>query len=272
MNENEIMVTEDNASLLQQADVEGVTAFFQNYQELTQALLNPSDYQSAGKNKFKKKSAWRKYATAFNLSDRIINEEIIRDDEYRIISAKYEVEVTASNGRTAVGVASCSIYDKIDKKDAVEPSAFELRKRFTHAEHDIISTAHTRAKNRAISDIIGTGEVSAEEMENSNGVSSKKAVPHQKKRAAKKQKKEEAHDNVIEAKAKIKKETVGDEPAKKSLKELADENSAINKAVKVLQEDPAATITVGSVSDKLLDLCDLGKISVAEYREAKELI
>lgn len=271
MNENEIMVTEDNASLLQQADVEGVTAFFQNYQELTQALLNPSDYQSAGKNKFKKKSAWRKYATAFNLSDRIINEEIIRDDEYRIISAKYEVEVTASNGRTAVGVASCSIYDKIDKKDAVEPSAFELRKRFTHAEHDIISTAHTRAKNRAISDIIGTGEVSAEEMENSNGVSSKKAVPHQKKRAAKKQKKEEAHDNVIEAKAKIKKETVG-EPAKKSLKELADENPAINKAVKVLQEDPAATITVGSVSDKLLDLCDLGKISVAEYREAKELI
>lgn len=272
MNENEIMVTEDNASLLQQADVEGVTAFFQNYQELTQALLNPSDYQSAGKNKFKKKSAWRKYATAFNLSDRIINEEIIRDDEYRIISAKYEVEVTASNGRTAVGVASCSIYDKIDKKDAVEPSAFELRKRFTHAEHDIISTAHTRAKNRAISDIIGTGEVSAEEMENSNGVSSKKAVPHQKKRAAKKQKKEESHDNVIEAKAKIKKEKVGDEPAKKSLKELADENAAINKAVKVLQEDPAATITVGSVSDKLLDLCDLGKISVAEYREAKELI
>lgn len=272
MNENEIMVTEDNASLLQQADVEGVTAFFQNYQELTQALLNPSDYQSAGKNKFKKKSAWRKYATAFNLSDRIINEEIIRDDEYRIISAKYEVEVTASNGRTAVGVASCSIYDKIDKKDTVEPSAFELRKRFTHAEHDIISTAHTRAKNRAISDIIGTGEVSAEEMENSNGGTSKK-VPHQKKRAAKKQKKEEASDDgVIEAKAKIKKEKVGDEPAKKSLKELADENAAINKAVKVLQEDPAATITVGSVSDKLLDLCDLGKISVAEYREAKELI
>ena len=154
----------------------------------------------------------------------------------------------------------------------MEPSAFELRKRFTHAEHDIISTAHTRAKNRAISDIIGTGEVSAEEMENSNGVSSKKAVPHQKKRAAKKQKKGEASDDgVIEAKAKIKAEHVG-EPAKKSLKELADENPAINKAVKVLQEDPTATITVGSVSDKLLDLCDLGKISVAEYREAKELI
>lgn len=143
----------------------------------------------------------------------------------------------------------------------------------------IASMAQTRAGSKALANVLrfvvevdeAISGTPAEEMEgNSHG---KKAVPHQKKRAAKKQKKEEASDDgVIEAKAKIKKEKVGDEPAKKSLKELADENAAINKAVKVLQEDPAATITVGSVSDKLLDLCDLGKISVSEYREAKELI
>ena len=145
----------------------------------------------------------------------------------------------------------------------------------------IASMAQTRAGSKALANVLrfvvevdkALSGTPAEEMENSNGVSSKKAVPHQKKRAAKKQKKGEASDDgVIEAKAKIKKETVGNEPAKKSLKELTDENPAINKAVKVLQEDPTATITVGSVSDKLLDLCDLGKISVAEYREAKELI
>lgn len=144
----------------------------------------------------------------------------------------------------------------------------------------IASMAQTRAGSKALANVLrfvvevdkALSGTPAEEMENSNGGTSKKAVPHQKKRAAKKQKKEEAHDNVIEAKAKIKKETVGNEPAKKSLKELADENPAINKAVKVLQEDPTATITVGSVSDKLLDLCDLGKISVSEYKEAKELI
>lgn len=141
----------------------------------------------------------------------------------------------------------------------------------------IASMAQTRAGSKALANVLrfvvevdeAISGTPAEEMEgNSHG---KKAFPKQKKRAAKKQKKEEAHDNVIEA-TKIKKEAVGDEPAKKSLKELADENPAINKAVKVLQEDPAATITVGSVSDKLLDLCDLGKISVSEYREAKELI
>lgn len=143
----------------------------------------------------------------------------------------------------------------------------------------IASMAQTRAGSKALANVLrfvvevdeAISGTPAEEMEgNSHG---KKAFPKQKKRAAKKQKKEGSSDEgVIEAKAKIKKETVGDEPAKKSLKELADENPAINKAVKVLQEDPAATITVGSVSDKLLDLCDLGKISVAEYREAKELI
>lgn len=142
----------------------------------------------------------------------------------------------------------------------------------------IASMAQTRAGSKALANVLrfvvevdeAISGTPAEEMD--ENTSSKKAFPKQKKRAAKKQKKEEAHDNVIEAKAKIKNETVGDEPAKKSLKELADENPAINKAVKVLQEDPAATITVGSVSDKLLDLCDLGKISVSEYREAKELI
>ena len=142
----------------------------------------------------------------------------------------------------------------------------------------IASMAQTRAGSKALANVLrfvvevdeAISGTPAEEMEgNSHG---KKAFPKQKKRTAKKQKKEEASDDgVIEAKAKIKAEHVG-EPAKKSLKELADENSAINKAVKVLQEDPTATITVGSVSDKLLDLCDLGKISVAEYREAKELI
>lgn len=141
----------------------------------------------------------------------------------------------------------------------------------------IASMAQTRAGSKALANVLrfvvevdkALSGTPAEEMENSTGETSKK-VPH-KKRAAKKQKKEEAHDNVIEAKAKIKKETVG-EPAKKSLKELADENPAINKAVNVLQEDPTVSITLGAVSDKLLDLYDLGKITTEEYKTACELI
>ena len=43
-----------------------------------------------------------------------------------------------------------------------------LRQRFSNPENDVRGTAHTRAKNRAISDLIGAGEVSAEEIDFSN--------------------------------------------------------------------------------------------------------
>ena len=36
---------------------------------------------------------------------------------------------------------------------------------FAHPNHDIPATAHTRATNRAIADLIGAGEVTAEEMQ-----------------------------------------------------------------------------------------------------------
>ena len=67
-------------------------------------------------NHAKKKSAWRKLATAFNISDDIVEEEIIRDDQHRIISAKFVVKATLPNGRYSMGTGDCSIYDKINKK------------------------------------------------------------------------------------------------------------------------------------------------------------
>ena len=159
---NEVMVVDNTTTTaLSPVDVNGAVEFWDNYQELTKALLDESDYQGT---QFKKKSAWRKYATAFNLSDEIIKEEEIRDENQQIITSKVWVKCTAPNGRSTVGVGICSIFDKIKKGDTTQPSNFVLRQRFSNAEHDVPSTAHTRAKNRAISDMIGAGEVSAEEM------------------------------------------------------------------------------------------------------------
>lgn len=160
---NEVMVVDNTTTTtsLSPVNVDGAVEFWDNYQELTKALLDESDYQGT---QFKKKSAWRKYATAFNLSDDIIKEEEIRDENQQIITSKIWVKCTAPNGRSTVGMGVCSIFDKISKNDHTQPTNFELRKRFSNAEHDIPSTAHTRAKNRAISDMIGAGEVSAEEM------------------------------------------------------------------------------------------------------------
>lgn len=73
-------------------NVDDAKAFMDNYQDLVEALLDPTDYQKIGGKKFKKKSAWRKLATAFNITDEVVKEDIVRDDNYGIISAKYYVK------------------------------------------------------------------------------------------------------------------------------------------------------------------------------------
>lgn len=272
MNENkeELVVVENTttAPLLQQADIEGTVDFFNNFKRLTIALLDEEDYQLVGNNKFKKKSAWRKYATAFNITDKVVEKEIIRDEDHHIISARYEVEASAPNGRKAIGVGVCSIYDKLKADDRTEPSAFELRKRFSHAEHDVVSTAHTRAKSRAISDIIGTGEVSAEEMEDIKEGASRKRKKFNRSKPSPKPSPEPAKDeDVIETKA----EVIGNNPTKKSLKELSDENKEIKKAVTILQK-ANKSINNESVLKQILLFYENEEITLGEYRTAKSLI
>lgn len=97
MSENELVAVDDSTAPttiqpLQTVDVEAAKDFMNNYQELVEALLDKSDYQpiqtANGIKKSKKKSAWRKLATAFNISDEVIEKEIIRDECHRIISAR----------------------------------------------------------------------------------------------------------------------------------------------------------------------------------------
>lgn len=257
-------------------DVEAAKAFMNNYQELVNALLDPSDYHK-GK---KKKSAWRKLATAFNISDEIVHHEETRDENGQIISAKFFVKAILPNGRSAVNMGKCSIYDKIryhgEKRDIEQPSDFELRGRFNNAEHDVPATAHTRAKSRAISDLIGSGEVSAEELENikGNAVSKKPPVP-KKQPAPKKAPAPKPKEEPIETKAEVvEAEVVTEEtekPKKKSMtiKELMDNNQHIKKAVHALQ-DQEINVSRATISEKLMDLWDMGKIEKADYDIAIE--
>ena len=80
MSENELVAVDNSTapSLANQfdiVDVDGAAAFMQNYQDLVKALLEPSDYQKINGVPKKKKSAWRKLATAFNISDEIIKSQ-----------------------------------------------------------------------------------------------------------------------------------------------------------------------------------------------------
>lgn len=285
---------------LQTVDVEAAEAFMNNYQELVEALLDDTDYQdiytNEGIKKSKKKSAWRKLATAFNISDDVVEKEIIRDECQRIISARYEVIATLPNGRHGVGTGSASIFDKIKKDDVKEPTPFELRKRYTNAEHDIISTAHTRAKSRAIADLIGAGEVSAEELENmvnkpsarpkskpkvnkpkSHSLDNTSTLGHKPKSPKAKSPKapktpSKPKDEAIEVTAKEVEvvDMSGDKPSL-SLKDIINQDENIRKVVDELQAQ-AQTVNRDTIKAKLLDFNEMGKLSTEEYQKAKALL
>ena len=298
--ENEIVAVDDSTAAIvpnqneqfDLVDIDGAKAYMNNYQEAIKAMLTPEDYQTIAKKDFKKKSAWRKLATAFRISDKIVDEELEFDDTNQILRARYRVRCTLPNGRSAEGVGVCSIFDKIrynptQKYDAdtETPSNFELRGRFSNAEHDVPSTAHSRAKNRAISDLIGAGEVSAEEMGTAHAGSNshkpsapKPAKPTtakqntsnlgNKPKAPKPTKPKENEAIEVEAKAV---EDLSEKKSSRNFKELCDSNAAITKAVKELQANER-TVNRNSVMDKLMDLWDLGTVSDDEYKEAKALL
>lgn len=132
------------------------------YQKLCKGLLNESDYQEIivkekdengnyvkVKRHFKKKSAWQKLSRAFNVDTSIVDRDIERTKMGRVKEAYYCVRATLPNGRSVESDALCSRSEK--GKDKV-------------SDHTIMSTAKTRATNRAIAELIGAGETSAEEM------------------------------------------------------------------------------------------------------------
>ena len=132
------------------------------YQKLCKGLLNETDYQEIivkekdengnyvkVKRHFKKKSAWQKLSRAFNVDTQIVDRDIERTKMGRVREAYYCVRATLPNGRSVESDALCSRSER--GKDKV-------------SDHTIMSTAKTRATNRAIAELIGAGEVSAEEM------------------------------------------------------------------------------------------------------------
>ena len=143
-------------------DVDVAIEQWDAYQRLCKGLLNDNDYQEIivkekdadgnyvkVKRHFKKKSAWQKLSRAFNVDTEIVERDIERTKTGRIKEAYYCVRATLPNGRSVESDALCSRSER--GKDKV-------------SDHTIMSTAKTRATNRAIAELIGAGEVSAEEM------------------------------------------------------------------------------------------------------------
>ena len=281
---NELVAVGDDspAQIFEMPNPDDAKAYMENYQKVCESLLTSSDYQQIKINgkpqAFKKKSAWRKIAAAFNISDDILEKEIIRDDNYQIISATFYVIATAPNGRSGVGSASCSIFDKIKHTDKEQPSNFELRKRFNNAENDVLTTAHTRAKSRAIADLVGMGELSAEELEGME-IIPKSNKPKPKPKGAGIPSKPKAKPKTP-SKAKSKTPGIDEEAieveiveSKKrmSIKDLMDSDKNIKKAVKELQ-DENLSVNRDAIKSRLITHLERGVLSEEDYEKAKSLM
>lgn len=139
---------------------------------------------------FRKKQYWRAIAVAFNLTVEPIDErrEVAGDfmDSRENFGYCVTYRATAGNGRSATGDGSCFAVEKARRFRCPHPER-PGSKRTLHfpaeacpdfdqdyqwrglpaqaTEHNIRSHAHTRAFNRAVSNLVGFGEVSAEEVE-----------------------------------------------------------------------------------------------------------
>lgn len=150
------------------------------YLDLKKEIVEDSDIQIIAKKKFLKKSYWRKIATFFNLTVDLVSES--HEELNGELVWNFACKAIAPNGRSAIGTGSCSAYEKATmingkpmQKGKVTkwgtsdsgksyPMEWEWESAQPNSIHNVRTTAETRAWNRAVSNLVGGGEVSAEEV------------------------------------------------------------------------------------------------------------
>jgi hypothetical protein len=125
------------------------------FEDFKRQALTTNDFvvldAGRGKKAYIKKSGLMKYALACQLSLEKRDERVEEASGGRIYH--YTYRAIAPNGRFADAVGSASTKER----------------NFSHPDHDVRALAQTRACNRAISNLVASGEVSAEEMASDEG-------------------------------------------------------------------------------------------------------
>jgi len=127
----------------------------QAYQELTASILEASDRQRVGDREFVKRSGFQKLAAAYGVSTEIVTSivETVQRGEHTILVARVVARATHPSGRHADGDGTCASNET------------RFQRGDQRMEHNLVATATTRAINRAVSNLIAFGSVSAEEAE-----------------------------------------------------------------------------------------------------------
>jgi len=140
---------ENNAQIIAKPDVKGALEIMKAFQELKQKVLDANDTVVISGKQYIKRSGWRKIAMAFNISTEVVKIEREKIDNVYVV--RVIARATAPGGRISEEAGVC---------DSTE---FE-RGNLQGTLHNIETKAVTRAINRAISNLVGGGEVSAEEI------------------------------------------------------------------------------------------------------------
>jgi len=168
-------------------DVDGAAAAYEAYLELCRRILDESDYATIRGIKARKRSGWAKLRRFYGITTMITEQQRTpRFSEWEPGQAfVYRFTVTGRLG------------DRVEEADgACESTELEYEgNNIAPTEHNVRAKALTRAKNRVTADLIGGGEVSAEELN--------EAVPVKTKKAPRPRKRKKQPDNNFQAKIKI---------------------------------------------------------------------
>lgn len=165
-------------------DLDEVAGLYEKFEEIKEKIIDSNDLVTISGEPHVTKSGWRKIATAFNVSTEMVESE--KEVEMDVIHYTATVRAEAPNGKTVTGTGMASSNesnfmefvadpnkkseDEVEKarsKDdvmLVDGNLRRLKDPRAVNHHNLLALAETRAKNRAISDLVGGGEVSAEEM------------------------------------------------------------------------------------------------------------
>lgn len=165
-------------SLIQPVDnIDEVVELYDQFEEIKSDLLDKDDITNIKGRIHVNKSGWRKIATAFNVSVEVVEENVWVDDG--IVKAKVKAKATAPNGKESVNISMTASNESnfmdddapVPEKPRNDPGYLKIDGKWRRLkdpkevnEHNILTMAATRAKNRAISDCVGGGDVSAEEI------------------------------------------------------------------------------------------------------------
>jgi len=156
---HELEVTERSGFIRPLVSADDAVAQFNEYQQLKKKLRGDGDFISftdrQGNRKEHPTKQWRSKLTRFfGIAIDVVNEEmkLLPDNSFVV---NIQVRATAPNGMSMLGDGSC--WSKIKTDTDRHGKAVDIY-------HNTRSHAYTRAKNRAVLELVGFGEVSAEEI------------------------------------------------------------------------------------------------------------